>query len=149
MTNTNWVRCIVALCCWWWWWSGQGTYFSRVFHVRSSWSWQMLLKHRTFRWVNRPYYVKVIMSHEILKKKTPFSGKYRTIIWTQPVKLLNYDKLRPPLPLPYACKPMWVGIGFVWYNNYIYVLTMYLYYIILCTLMLNKIHTYIHTTGER
>ncbi len=38
---------------------------------------------------------------------------------------------------------MWVGSGFVWYNNYILVLTMYLYYIILCTLMLNKIHKYI------
>ncbi len=36
--------------------------------------------------------------------------------------LFNYDKLRPPLPLTMyyrACKPMWVGSGFVWYNNYI------------------------------
>ncbi len=41
-----------------------------------------------------------------------------------------------------ACTSVWVGSGFVWYNNYVLVLTMYLYYIIHCTLMLNKIHTY-------
>ncbi len=61
--------------------------------------------------------------------------------WDRTNYLFNYDKLKPPLPLTYlyyrACIPMWVCSGFVWYNNYILVLTMYLYYIILFLFLFN------------